>query len=170
MELFNKKISEIRPYENNPRDNSKAIDAVAASIREFGFKVPIVIDKNGVIVAGHTRYEASKKLGLEEVPCVIADDLTDEQVKAFRLVDNKTAELASWNPELLEVEMSAIESIDMTEYGFDLTEITDEDKMEDQEDIDLAVVKGGAESVNVRLVASNLSYEQRPLWHPLYGI
>lgn len=170
MELFNKKISEIRPYENNPRDNSKAIDAVAASIREFGFKVPIVIDKNGVIVAGHTRYEASKKLGLEEVPCVIADDLTDEQVKAFRLADNKTAELASWNPELLEVEMSAIESIDMTEYGFDLTEITDEDKMEDQEDIDLAVVKGGAESVNVRLVASNLSYEQRPLWHPLYGI
>ena len=144
MELFNKKISEIRPYENNPRDNSKAIDAVAASIREFGFKVPIVIDKNGVIVAGHTRYEASKKLGLEEVPCVIADDLTDEQVKAFRLVDNKTAELASWNPELLEVEMSAIESIDMTEYGFDLTEITDEDKMEDQEDIDLAVVKGGS--------------------------
>ena len=170
MELFNKKILEIRPYENNPRDNSKAIDAVAASIREFGFKVPIVIDKNGVIVAGHTRYEASKKLGLEEVPCVIADDLTDEQVKAFRLADNKTAELASWNPELLEVEMSAIESIDMTEYGFDLTEITDEDKMEDQEDIDLAVVKGGAESVNVRLVASNLSYEQRPLWHPLYGI
>lgn len=144
MELFNKKISEIRPYENNPRDNSKAIDAVAASIREFGFKVPIVIDKNGVIVAGHTRYEASKKLGLEEVPCVIADDLTDEQVKAFRLADNKTAELASWNPELLEVEMSAIESIDMTEYGFDLTEITDEDKMEDQEDIDLAVVKGGS--------------------------
>lgn len=118
MELFNKKISEIRPYENNPRDNSKAIDAVAASIREFGFKVPIVIDKNGVIVAGHTRYEASKKLGLEEVPCVIADDLTDEQVKAFRLADNKTAELASWNPELLEVEMSAIESIDMTEFGF----------------------------------------------------
>ena len=118
MELFNKKISEIRPYENNPRDNSKAIDAVAASIKEFGFKVPIVIDKNGVIVAGHTRYEASKKLGLEEVPCVIADDLTDEQVKAFRLADNKTAELASWNPELLEVEMSAIESIDMTEFGF----------------------------------------------------
>ena len=118
MELFNKKISEIRPYENNPRDNSKAIDAVAASIKEFGFKVPIVIDKNGVIVAGHTRYEASKKLGLEEVPCVIADDLTDEQVKAFRLADNKTAELASWNPELLEVEMSGIESIDMTEFGF----------------------------------------------------
>ncbi len=118
MELFNKKISEIQPYQNNPRDNSKAIDAVAASIREFGFKVPIVIDKNGVIVAGHTRYEASKKLGLEEVPCVIADDLTDEQVKAFRLADNKTAELASWNPELLEVEMSGIESIDMTEFGF----------------------------------------------------
>ncbi len=118
MELLNKKISEIQPYQNNPRDNSKAIDAVAASIREFGFKVPIVIDKNGIIVAGHTRYEASKKLGLEEVPCVIADDLTDEQVKAFRLADNKTAELASWNPELLEVEMSAIESIDMTEFGF----------------------------------------------------
>ena len=88
--------------------------------------MPIVIDKNGVIVAGHTRYEASKKLGLEEVPCVIADDLTDEQVKAFRLADNKTAELASWNPELLEVEMSGIESIDMTEFGFIELEKTEE--------------------------------------------
>lgn len=126
MQVIERKIEDIRPYENNPRDNSKAIDAVAASIKEFGFKVPIVIDKNGVIVTGHTRYEASKKLGLKKVPCIAADDLTDEQIKAFRLADNKTAELASWNPELLEVEMNGIDSIDMTEFGFIEPEKTEE--------------------------------------------
>lgn len=133
MEIFLKKLGEIKPYENNPRDNSKAVDAVAASIKEFGFKVPIVIDKDGVIVAGHTRYEASKKLKLDEVPCIVADDLNDEQIKAFRLADNKTAELAKWNPELLEIELDGIDKIDMTEFGFEEPE--EPEAIEDDFDI-----------------------------------
>jgi len=89
MQIVNKNINELKEYINNPRNNDNAVDYVANSIKEFGFKVPIVIDKNNVIVAGHTRYKASKKLGITEVPCIVADDLTDEQIKAFRLVDNK---------------------------------------------------------------------------------
>lgn len=88
-----KRLDELKPYENNPRRNDKAVDAVAASIEQFGFKVPIVIDNDNVIVAGHTRYKAAGKLNMDEVPCIVADDLTPEQIKAFRLADNKTA---SW--------------------------------------------------------------------------
>ena len=84
------------PYEKNPRKNDDAVKYVAESIQQFGFKVPIVIDTNGVIIAGHTRYKASKKLGLKEVPCIIADDLTEEQIKAYRLADNKVSELSEW--------------------------------------------------------------------------
>lgn len=94
MDVIEKKLGEIKPYENNPRKNDDAVDAVAASIKEFGFKVPIVIDSNGVIVAGHTRYKAAKKLKLKTVPCIEANDLTDDQIKAFRLADNKVSELA----------------------------------------------------------------------------
>ena len=82
MQVIEKKLKDIKPYEKNPRKNDNAVDAVAASIKEFGFRVPVVIDNTGVIVCGHTRYKAAKKLGLETVPCVIADDLTDEQIKA----------------------------------------------------------------------------------------
>lgn len=96
MEIINKKLDELIPYEKNPRKNDEAIQYVANSIKEFGFKVPIIIDKNNVIVAGHTRYKASKELGLKEVPCIIADDLNDEQIKAFRLADNKVSEMAEW--------------------------------------------------------------------------
>lgn len=144
MQVIERKIEDIRPYENNPRDNSKAIDAVAASIKEFGFKVPIVIDKDGVIVTGHTRYKASKKLGLKKVPCIIADDLTDEQIKAFRLADNKTAELAEWDQELLEIELDEIETLDMSDFGFNNTDISDEDNLETQMDIDLSENRGGS--------------------------
>ena len=122
MDIISKKIDELTPYERNPRKNEAAIDAVAASIKNFGFKVPIVIDQDGVIVAGHTRLAAAKKLGLEEVPVIVADDLTEEQIKAFRLADNKTAELAEWDPDLLEIELKDIESIDMAELGFDLSD------------------------------------------------
>ncbi len=94
MKIEYKKIDDLKPYENNPRFNDDAVEYVANSIKEFGFKVPIVIDKDNVIVAGHTRYKASMELGLEEVPCIVADDLTDEQVKAFRLADNKVGEKA----------------------------------------------------------------------------
>ena len=94
MDIVEKKIKDIKPYENNARKNDEAVQYVAESIREFGFRVPIVIDKNNVIVCGHTRYKASKELGLEKVPCVVADDLTDEQIRAFRLADNKVAEFS----------------------------------------------------------------------------
>lgn len=144
MQVIERKIEDIRPYENNPRDNSKAIDAVAASIKEFGFKVPIVIDKDGVIVTGHTRYEASKKLGLKKVPCIIADDLTGEQVKAFRLADNKTAELADWDYNILELELDDIEELDMSDFGFNNTDISDEDNQQEMKDIDLTEKRGGS--------------------------
>ena len=119
MNIIEVALSDIIPYENNPRDNAPAVDAVAASIREFGFKNPIIIDKDNVIVAGHTRALAAEKLGLEVVPCIRADDLTEEQVKAFRLADNKTAELAEWDFSKLEAELAELADIDMSEFGFE---------------------------------------------------
>ena len=85
MEIVSRSIDSIKPYEKNPRKNDDAVKYVAESIKQFGFKVPIVIDSDGIIVAGHTRYKAAKKLKLEEVPCIVADDLTEEQVKAFKI-------------------------------------------------------------------------------------
>lgn len=122
MEIINKKIEELKPYENNPRFNDDAVEYVANSIKEFGFKVPIVIDKNNTIVAGHTRYKASIELGLEEVPCIVADDLTEEQIKAFRLADNKVSEKAQWDFELLDEELENLD-IDMKDYGFENIDI-----------------------------------------------
>ena len=121
MDILNLGLEEIKPYEKNPRNNDNAVDAVAASIREFGFKVPIIIDKDNIIVAGHTRYKAAKKLGLKTVPCIKADDLTDEQVKAFRLADNKVSEQAEWDFDLLNEELETI-TMDMEQFGFDLPE------------------------------------------------
>lgn len=118
MQIEMKRLAELKPYERNPRKNNNAIQAVANSIRDFGFKVPIVIDTKGVIVAGHTRYAAAQQLGLTEVPVIIADDLTPAQIKAFRLADNKTAELADWDFELLDDELEEVQ-YDMTEYGFE---------------------------------------------------
>lgn len=115
-------IKDIRPYEKNPRKNNSAVPYVAESIKQFGFKVPIIIDKNNIIVAGHTRYKAAKKLGINTVPVIIADDLTDEQIKAFRLADNKVAEQAEWDIDLLNEELEEIFDIDMTDFGFDVLE------------------------------------------------
>ena len=117
MQIIYKKIDDVIPYENNPRKNKEAVDYVAKSIKEFGFKNPIIIDKNNVIVAGHTRVLAAKKLGLKEVPTIMADDLTDEQIKAFRLADNKVAEFAEWDEDLLKLELEDID-IDMEDFGF----------------------------------------------------
>ena len=132
MNVINKKISEIKPYEKNPRKNDDAVKYVAESIQQFGFKVPIVIDTNGVIIAGHTRCKASKKLGLKEVPCIIADDLTEEQIKAYRLADNKVAEKSEWDIDLLGGELEGILDIDMSDFGFDLS--VDEEEVEVVED------------------------------------
>lgn len=134
MKTEDYKISEIIPYANNPRNNEAAVNAVANSIREFGFKSPIVIDKNKVVVCGHTRLLAAKKLGLKEVPCVMADDLTDEQIKAYRLADNKVSELASWDLDLLKIEMDGIEDIDMSLFGFDDVSEDDDEPAEIIED------------------------------------
>lgn len=123
IKIVYKNIEELIPYVNNPRFNDNAVDAVASSIKNFGFKQPIVIDNKNEIVAGHTRLLASKKLGLEEVPVIIADDLTEAQVKAFRLADNKVGELASWDYELLDLELEEIEiedlDFDMEDFGFE---------------------------------------------------
>ena len=119
MKIIDKKLSELKPYEKNPRKNDEAVKYVMESIKEFGFKVPIIIDKNNVIVCGHTRYKASKKLKLDTVPCIIADDLTEEQIKAFRLADNKVSEKAEWDFDLLDDELKGIFDFDMTDFGFE---------------------------------------------------
>lgn len=118
MKTVEKKLSEIRPYEKNPRKNDGAVEYVANSIREFGFRVPVVIDRDGVIICGHTRLKAAKEIGMEAVPCVIAEDLTEEQANAFRLVDNKTQELAEWDWQKIGEELDAIDGIDMKLMGF----------------------------------------------------
>lgn len=136
MEIIIKKIGDIIPYENNPRKNDDAVEYVANSIREFGFKNPVIIDKNNVIVAGHTRVKAAERLGIEEIPCIMADDLTDEQIKAFRLADNKVGEIAEWDFEMLDLELLDID-MDMTDFGFELEEAEEETEViEDDYDIE----------------------------------
>ena len=123
MKVIEKATAELKPYENNPRINDNAVDAVAKSISEFGFKVPIVIDSANVIICGHTRWRAAQVLGLEKVPCIIADDLSEEEIKAFRLVDNKTSELASWAVDDLNKELASLSNCGMESYGFDMTAV-----------------------------------------------
>lgn len=112
-------LKDIRPYERNPRKNDKAAEAVAESIKQYGFLVPLVISAEHEIITGHTRYKAAQALGLKTVPCVIADELTEEQVKAFRLVDNKVGEIAEWDVELLPLELADI-AADLSAFGFEL--------------------------------------------------
>lgn len=118
LNIIYKGIDEVIPYENNPRQNDEAVKYVAKSIEEFGFKVPIIIDKDNVIVTGHTRLKAAKQLGLTEVPTILADDLTEEQIKAFRIADNKVSEYSTWDMERLSEELKGID-FDMTDFGFD---------------------------------------------------
>ena len=135
MQIVEKELSWLKPYANNPRDNESAVEPVAKSIKEFGFKVPIVATSDGEIINGHTRFKASKLLGLEKVPVIIADDLTDEQIKAFRLADNKVSEFSKWNEDKLRDELKQLE-MDMAEFGFEFTELTDlleEEKEKEQE-------------------------------------
>ena len=128
------KVDDLIPYDKNPRVNDMAVEYVANSIQSFGFKVPIVVDKNNVVINGHTRLKAAKSLGLEEVPVVIADDLNEEQAKAFRLADNMTAQMSGWNIDLLDEELGDLaDSFDMGEFGFQvLDEVEPEDNLEDQ--------------------------------------
>ena len=132
MEVKNVSISKIKPYANNPRNNNDGVDAVAESIKEFGWQQPIVVDKDNVIIVGHTRYLAAKKLGLKEVPVKVATGLTPEQVKAYRLADNKTGELTSWDDELLGGELNDILDIDMSDFGFDLLDKVNTENEDDK--------------------------------------
>ena len=138
MQIVNRSIGSIMPYEKNPRKNDDAVKYVAESIKQFGFKVPIVIDSDGIIVAGHTRYKAAKKLKLQEVPCIVADDLTEEQVKAFRLADNKVAEKAEWDFDLLDEELGDILDIDMESFGFEF-DIEEEEPEAEEDDYEVEV-------------------------------
>lgn len=142
MNIIEKKTDELIPYINNPRNNDEAVDKVAASIKEFGWKVPVVITTDNVIVTGHTRLKAAKKLGLETVPCIIADDLTESQIKAFRLADNKVAEFSEWDFDKLTIELEGLTDIVMDDFGFDFdpelfekgnTEVEEQDIPEETE-------------------------------------
>lgn len=115
MKIQNLTLDKIKPYENNPRHNDMAVEKIAESIKKFGFQNPIILDKNNVIIAGHTRYKAAQKLGLKEVPCIVDDTLSEEQVKAYRIADNKLAELSTWNYETLKLELQ-----DLSDLEFDL--------------------------------------------------
>ena len=138
LQITYKALTEIKEYRNNPRKNEEAIEPVMESIKNFGFVVPILIDQNNIILAGHTRKKAAEILKLKEVPCIYVEDLTQEQQKAFRLVDNKTAEFSQWDIEKLEQELSSIFNIDMETFHFpDFSEeelgITDEDFLQESE-------------------------------------
>lgn len=116
-------IDSVKPYEKNPRKNDDAVPMVEESIRQYGFRVPLVIDKNNVIVAGHTRYKAAQNLGMKSVPCVIADDLSDEQIKAYRIADNKVSDFSLWDNSLLLEELESLSPDLFT--GFDESELFD---------------------------------------------
>ena len=117
-EIIQVNIEDVKPYKNNPRNNDGAVEATANSIKEFGWQQPIVVDKDNVIIVGHTRLRAAKRLGLKQVPIVVADNLSDDQVKAYRLADNKTGELADWDLAKLDIEIPDID-LDLTLFGFD---------------------------------------------------
>ncbi len=123
MEITLRKTDELIPYINNPRNNKNAVDKVASSIKEFGFKVPVIIDRGNVIVTGHTRLLAAQKLGIAEIPCILADDLTPAQIKAFRIADNKVSEFSEWDEEMLKTEFEELGELDfdlsLTGFGDD---------------------------------------------------
>lgn len=135
--IVTRKVTELKCYGNNPRHNEKAVEKVAESIKNFGFLVPIVIDKDNIIVAGETRLKASNLLGLTEIPCIVADELSDEQIRAFRIIENKTSEFATWDFEKLREEMALI-NLDIDIYEFPNLEevelnISDDDFLQDTE-------------------------------------
>ena len=125
VEAVDGKLRDIIPYENNPRRNEKAVDAVVNSIKQFGFKNPIIVDENMVIISGHTRRLAALKLSMETVPVIIAKDLTEEQVRAFRLADNRVASFSGWDEEKLKQEIGEINNIDLSDFGFKKDKIDD---------------------------------------------
>lgn len=167
MNIVIMNVSDIKPYEKNPRKNDDAVKYVQESIKQFGFKVPIIIDKDNVIVAGHTRYKAAKKLKMKEVPCIVADDLTDEQVKAFRLADNKVAEKAEWDFDLLSSELDDLFDFDMGAFGFgDEEEGTDDETPTTTERKDLS---GTVQETYEVIITCESEMQQEELFYKLTG-
>lgn len=154
MEIVSMRLEDIIPYENNPRMNDEAVGMVVKSIQEFGFKNPIIIDKNNVIICGHTRYRAARELGLKQVPCIVAKDLTPAQVKAFRLADNKVSDYSIWDNQKL---LKELEEIDK-KYFTGFTESDFFDDVENMNDVspldegDNDVVSNNIGGVQYRLV------------------
>lgn len=126
MDIKQIPITDVVPYDKNPRNNDGAVESTANSIKEFGWQQPIVMDKNNIIIVGHTRLKAAEKLKLETVPVLVAENLSEEQVKAYRLADNKTGELADWDMALLNEELEGIAELDMDDFGFELAEDSEE--------------------------------------------
>lgn len=145
MQVVYKNIDELKPYENNPRFNDDAVDKVAESIKEFGFKVPIIVDKNDVIVAGHTRYKACQKLCIDKVPCIIADDLTDKKIKAFRIADNKVSDYSFWDNKLLLEELEEIGDDIFT--GFEESELFNDFDTELLDESDNGILESNEDGV-----------------------
>lgn len=135
MKILNIKVEDIKPYEQNPRINDHAVEKVANSIKEFGIKQPLVVDENNVLIVGHTRLKAMQQLGIEEAPCIVASDLTEEQAKAYRLADNKTGELAEWDLDKLELELLDFDDGYLAQLGFEFEfedeAYTDEEKQKE---------------------------------------
>ena len=125
MKVVEIELRKLIPYENNPRKNEKAVDAVVNSIKQFGFKNPIIVDENMVIISGHTRRLAALKLSMQKVPVIIAKDLTEEQVRAFRLADNRVASFSTWDENKLKEEIAEINEIDLSDFGFKKDKLDD---------------------------------------------
>jgi ParB-like chromosome segregation protein Spo0J len=161
MQIEMRKVSELIPYENNPRINDQAVDAVAASIKEFGFKVPVIVDRDDVVIAGHTRIKAARQLGMETVPTIKADDLTPEQVKAFRLADNMTAEKSKWDFERLYQELEELQKVDldfdMADFGFELDMLDDYTEIKEDE-VETEIEEVISESGDTWLLGDHILY------------
>lgn len=138
MDIVQVKIDDLKPYKRNPRINDHAVEFVKNSIKEFGFKVPLVIDEDNELITGHTRLKAAIELGIRELPCIVAADLTPAQIKAFRLADNKVAEKATWDKGLLDGELAELLTLDwaMGDFGFDFDFLEDDDKFDHGQDQD----------------------------------
>lgn len=151
---------ELIPYDRNPRHNDAAVDKVAASINEFGFRQPIVVDGRNTIIVGHTRLKAALKIGLSEVPVIVADNLTQEQVKAYRLADNKTGELSRWDFSLLDQELSGIDNICMDEFGFEGIDVVEYISTLLDDDDCMGSVSAERETFNLTLTFSSTYKEE----------
>lgn len=148
MQIEYRNIEDINPYEKNPRKNEDAVRDVAESIKQFGFKNPIIVDKEGIIIAGHTRLKAAKKLGMTEVPVILADDLTEEQAKAFRVADNKVAEGALWDEDLLKDELAELEDMFTGFSDDELAELFEEEEIIEEEEPEIAFTEELGEENN----------------------